>query len=65
MDSNTLIAAGGAIVVPVTALLLNYRGFASLERHLEVIERDLKDAYRSVLGIHKDIARLKGDTGFK
>ncbi len=65
MDSNTLIAASGAIIVPVTALLLNFRGFASLERRLEVIERDLKDFYKSLAELEKDVARLKDHTGLK
>jgi len=65
MDATTLIAASGAIVVPVTALLLNYRGFNSLERRLEVIEHDLKDFYKSLSEHDKEIARLKDHTGFK
>src|SRR5205085_4744717 len=64
-----LISSGGSVLVAVTALLLNYRGFASidgrfaalessingriasLERRLEVIERDIKEFYK-LLGIH-------------
>jgi len=47
----------------VTALLLNYRGFASLERRLEVIEKDL--IYKSQAEHDKEIARLKDHTGLK
>lgn len=65
MDANTLIAASGAIVVPVTALLLNYRGFNSLERRLEVIEKDLKEFYKQLGEQDKQITRLKDHTGLK
>jgi len=65
MDTNSIVVASGAIIVPVTALLLNYRGFASLERRLEVIERDLKDFYKASAEHDKEIARLKDHTGLK
>jgi hypothetical protein len=72
MDANTIIAASGAILVCVTALLLNYRGFASidgrfasLERRLEVLERDLRDFYRLHADVKKEIARLKDHTGLR
>jgi hypothetical protein len=68
MDANSIVVASGAIIVPaiiipVTALLLNYRGFASLERRLEVIEKDL--IYKSQAEHDKEIARLKDHTGLK
>ena len=65
VDASTLVAASGAIIVPVTALLLNYRGFNSLERRLEGIQRDLKDFYKSLSDHDKEIARLKDHTGLK
>jgi hypothetical protein len=65
VDTNSIVVASGAIIVPVTALLLNYRGFASLERRLEVIERDLKDFYKASAEHDKEIARLKDHTGLK
>jgi len=65
MDTNSIVVASGAIIVPVTALLLNYRGFASLDRRLEVIERDLKDFYKASAEHDKEIARLKDHTGLK
>jgi hypothetical protein len=65
MDTNLIVVASGAIIVPVTALLLNYRGFASLERRLEIIEKDLKDFYKSLAEHDKEIARIKDHTGLK
>lgn len=79
IDVNAIIGLSGAVVVPVTALLLNYRGFASMdarfasmdnrfssvERRLEVIERDLKDFYRLHAEVERDVARLKDHTGLK
>ena len=34
-----LVSAGGSVAVAVTALVLNFRLFNSLERRIEVIER--------------------------
>jgi len=72
MDIPSLLVASSAIIVPVTALLLNYRGFASidsrfaaLDHRLEIIERDLKDFYRLQAEHDKEIARLKDHTGLK
>ncbi len=73
MNANTLIAAitaAGSILVAITALLLNYRGFqaidarfASVERRLELIETDLREFFR-VQSMHAtDIARLKDKVG--
>ena len=66
MNPNVLIAAiaaGGGIAVAITALLLNYRGFSSLERRLEVIETDLKEFFRQLARHEADIARLKDKAG--
>lgn len=54
MTDSTIIALAaviGAILTPVTALILNYRGFNSLERRLELIEADLKMFYREITQI--------------
>jgi hypothetical protein len=45
-----LISAGGSVLVAITALLLNYRGFTSIERRLEVLEHDVKEFYK-LLGV--------------
>ena len=55
-DYLALIAAGGPVIVAVTALLLNWWGFrlvgerlALVERRLEIIESDLKEFYRDMV----------------
>jgi hypothetical protein len=73
MNPNVLIAAiaaGGSIVIAVTALLLNYRAFnsiggkfASIERRLELIEADLKEFFKMLARHDTDISRLKGKAG--
>ena len=66
MDSNVTVALVTGCctgVVGISALLLNYRGFNSLERRMEVMEGDLKQFYKH-LGEHTtDIQRLKDKTG--
>jgi pilus assembly protein TadC len=54
-----LISAGGAVVTAITALILNFRLFNSLERRIEVIERDLKDFFRSLAEFDKRISKLE------
>ena len=73
MNPNVLIAAiaaGGSIVIAVTALLLNYRAFssidgrfASIERRLELIEADLKEFFKMLARHDTDISRLKDKAG--
>jgi signal transduction histidine kinase len=67
-----VISAGGPILIAVTALLLNYRGFSSidsrfssLERRLENIENDLKHFYRELADNEADIQRLKDKAGLQ
>lgn len=54
-----LISAGGMSLTAITALLLNYRGFNSIERRLEIIEKDLKDFFRELSSHDKRIADLE------
>jgi pilus assembly protein TadC len=54
-----LISAGGAVVTAITALILNFRLFNSLERRIEVIERDLKDFFRTLAEFDKRISKLE------
>ena len=54
-----LISAGGAVVTAITALILNFRLFNSLERRIEVIERDLKDFFRTLAEHDKRISKLE------
>ena len=53
------VAALGAILVPITALILNYRGFASIERRMEILEADLKEFYKVQSAPATDIALIK------
>ena len=73
MNANVLIAAisaGGSIVIAVTALVLSYRGFASIdgrfvsiERRLDMMQQDLKEFYKTLAQHDADIALLKNKTG--
>ena len=62
MTDNVLIAlvsASGSVAVAVTALILNYRLFNSLERRIEVIESDLKQFFRTTADHDKRISKLE------
>ena len=61
-----LISAGASALVSITALLLNYRGFASIdsrfasvERRLDTMQADLKEFYRTLAEHDKRISRLE------
>lgn len=54
-----LISAGGSVVVAVTALLLNFKLFNSLERRIEVIESDLKTFFRDLAEHDKRISKIE------
>jgi hypothetical protein len=61
-----LISAGSSSLVAITALLLNYCGFASIdgrfasiERRLDVIQADIREFYRLLSEHDKRISRLE------
>src|SRR5262245_4985427 len=54
-----LITASGSVAVSITALILNFRLFNSLKRRIEVIERDLKDFFRSLADHDKRLSKLE------
>lgn len=54
-----LITASGSVAVAITALVLNFRLFNSLERRIEVIERDLKDFFRTLAEHDKRLSKLE------
>ena len=54
-----LISSGGSVLVAITALLLNYRGFASLETRLNMLQGDMKDLNRAMTALEIDVALLK------
>jgi len=56
---QSLIAATSAISVSITALLLNYKLFNSLERRLEILEKDFKEFYKTLLNIDNRVEKLE------
>jgi hypothetical protein len=75
LDANIIVAAitsTTSMAVPVTALLLNHRGFAAverrrqlIERRLDVLETDMKEFNKVQSRIEVDIARLKDKVGLE
>lgn len=53
------ISAAGSVAVAVTALILNFRLFNSLERRIEVIEADLKQFFKDLAEHDKRISKLE------
>ena len=54
------------MLIAVTALLLNYRGFvsidgrfASVERRLDMMQSDMKDPNKTVTALEIDVALVK------
>ncbi len=60
-----LIGSGATMLVSITALLLNYRGFVSLKRRIERLERDMKEFFKLMSTLSADVARLKDHVGLK
>ena len=54
-----LISSSGSVAVAITALVLSYRLFNSLERRIEVIEQDLKQFFKDLAEHDKRISRLE------
>lgn len=68
--SVALISAGSGVIVSVTALVLNYRGFASIdgrfasiERRLDLMQSDMKDLNKAMTALEIDVARIKDKVG--
>lgn len=61
--SDTVIVAAitglSSISVSITALLLNYRLFNSLERRIEVLEKDFKDFYKTLLDLDNRLSKVE------
>jgi hypothetical protein len=53
------ITASSSIAVAVTALTLNYKLFDSLVRRIEVLEKDFKDFYKTLLDIDNRVSKLE------
>ena len=54
-----LISTSGTLLVAVTALLLNYRGFVSLERRMERTEDDVKQMTGAINDLDKRLMRVE------
>ena len=54
-----VVSSGGTFLTALSALLLVYRGFNSLERRLELIESDLKQFFKDLTRHESDITTLK------
>jgi len=62
MDNTVIVAlisSGGSVLVAITALLLNYRGFVSLEGRLNMMQADMKDLNKAMTALEVDVALLK------
>jgi len=54
-----LISAGGSVVIAITALVLNFRLFNSLERRIEIIKADLKQFFRDTSSLERRVSHLE------
>lgn len=61
--SDTIIVAAitglSSISVSITALLLNYRLFNSLEKRIEILEKDFKDFYKTLLDLDNRLSKVE------
>lgn len=60
-----LISASGSVAVAITALMLNYRLFNSLERRIAQLEQDNKEFFKWFGRLETDISRIKDHIGLK
>lgn len=58
-----LISSGGAVLIGITALLLNYREFVSLDHRLDLLQADMKDLNKTMTALEIGVARLKDRVG--
>lgn len=56
---TALISASGMALTAITALILNYRGFQSIERRLELVEAKLNTIESVLRDFGQRIARLE------
>jgi hypothetical protein len=66
MDNSVIVAlisSGGTALVAVTALLLNYRGFASIDARMNLMQSGMKDLNRTMTAVEIDVALLKDKAG--
>jgi hypothetical protein len=58
-----LISSGGPVLIGIAALLLNYRGFVSLDHRLDLMQADMKDLNKAMTALEIDVALLKDKAG--
>jgi hypothetical protein len=58
-----LIGSSGSVLIGITALLLNYRGFVSLDHRLDLMQADMKGLNRTMTALEIDVARPKDQVG--
>jgi hypothetical protein len=58
-----LISAGSSVLIAITALVLNYRGFASIDARMNLMQSDMKDLNKTMTAIEIDVALLKDKAG--
>jgi hypothetical protein len=77
MDNTVIVAlisSGGSVLVAITALILNYRGFASIDARMLALESrvdarfnlmqsDMRDLNKSMTALEIDVAMLKDKAG--
>lgn len=72
--SVALISSSGSVLVAITALALNYRGFASIDARmlslesrvdsrLNLMQADMKDLNKTMTALEIDVALLKDKAG--
>ena len=54
-----LISSSGSVLVAITALILNYRGFAPIDARLNLLQSDMKDLNKSMTALEIDVALLR------
>jgi hypothetical protein len=54
-----MISTSGTLAVAITALALNYHGFKSIDRRIEIIEQDLKQFFQQLAALDKRVSRLE------
>jgi hypothetical protein len=77
MDNTVIVAligSSGSVLVAITALVLNYRGFASIDARmlalesrvdsrLSLMQNDMKDLNKTMTALEIDVALLKDKVG--
>ncbi len=73
MDNTVIVAligSGGSVLIAITALVLNYRGFVSIdgrfvsiERRLDMMQTGMKDLNKTMTALEIDVALLKDKAG--